>query len=166
MRTPETILLLTYELRQSREVLDRLEERFDTYLAQRVDSCEPGFEQSLAVTQMLTNYYTALETIFLRISQFFENALPSHQWHQALLDKMTLAVEPLRPAVLSPETRLELLELLRFRHFSRYFFELENDWDKLHLLILKYRKAKPLLQRDLAAFLGYLDRLKTSSRKA
>ena len=41
----------------------------------------------MVITQSLTNYYTCLETIFLRISKFFENNLDKDQWHQSLLEK-------------------------------------------------------------------------------
>ena len=36
---------------------------------------------ALIVAGLLENYYTCLETIFLRISQSFENNLNSARWH-------------------------------------------------------------------------------------
>ena len=80
---------------------------------------------------MLENYYTCLETIFLRISQSFENHLESARWHNDLLQKMTLETEGVRTAAVSDEAFPPLFELLKFRHFKRYYFELEYDWDRL-----------------------------------
>jgi len=35
----------------------------------------------LAAAGLLENYYTCAETIFVRISQFFENSLSKERWH-------------------------------------------------------------------------------------
>jgi|SRR3989339_1189962 len=79
---------------------------------------------AIMMAGILENYYTALETLFLKISQYFENNLPPEKWHMELLSRMTLAVTGLRERVISDETRMHLLELLRFRHFKRYYFEI------------------------------------------
>ena len=53
-----------------------------------------------------------------------------------------------------------LSELLRFRHFKRYYFKLEYDWDRLDFLIAKLRQAHPLVVRDLerfGRFMGAMD---------
>lgn len=164
MKDPSySILTLLAEWRNSRSLIQRFTDRFDAYLAERVNNQQPGFEQALAVSQMLAQYYTALETVFLRVSQFFENSLPADKWHRALLDKMVIEIDNLRPAVLREATRLELSELLKFRHFSRYYFELEYDWDKLHFLIKKYRAAKVLVEEDLANFERCLESIADSS---
>ena len=47
---------------------------------------------ALIVAQVLENYYTCLETLFLRISQYFENSLLKNKWHSDLLDKMKVYV--------------------------------------------------------------------------
>ena len=58
---------------------------------------------ALIVAGLLENYYTCLETIFLRISQSFENRLEPARWHNDLLRKMTLEVEGVRAAAVSEE---------------------------------------------------------------
>ena len=85
-------------------------------------------KSAVMVAGFLENYYTCLETIFLRISQFFENNLTGKRWH----------------------------ELLKFRHFRRYYFELEYDWDRLDFLIRKLREAHPIVSRDLEQFRAFL----------
>ena len=111
---------------------------------------------ALIVAGLLENYYTCLETIFVRISQFFENNLDSSRWHSDLLQKMTLEIEGLRVSAVSKDNFSSLFELLKFRHFKRYYFDLEYDWDRLDFLVTKLRKAHPLVVQDLNGFVEFL----------
>ena len=54
---------------------------------------------TLIVAGLLDNYYACLETVFLRISQFFENELSSDHWHADRL--------------FAPRERIAAVELLR-----------------------------------------------------
>lgn len=111
---------------------------------------------ALMVAGLLENYYTCLETIFLRISQFFDNNLKSERWHSDLLEKMTVTIEGVRSAAVSSENYTRLLELLKFRHFRRYYFELEYDWDRLEFLKKKLEQAHPVVMADLHNFDSFL----------
>ena len=110
---------------------------------------------ALIVAGLLENYYTCLETIYLRISQSFENKLEAARRHNDLLQKMTLEIEGVRTAAVSDEAFSPLFELLKFRHFKRYYFELEYDWDRLDYLVTKLRQAHPLVTRDLERFVRF-----------
>ena len=110
---------------------------------------------ALIVAGLLENYYTCLETIYLRISQSFENKLEAARWHNDLLQKMTLEIEDVRTAAVSDETFSPLFELLKFRQLKRYYFELEYDWDRLDYLVTKLRQAHPLVTRDLERFVRF-----------
>ena len=110
---------------------------------------------ALIVAGLLENYYTCLETILLRISQSFENNLDAARWHNDLLQKMTLEIEGVRVAAASEEAFPPLFELLKFRHFKRYYFELEYDWDRLDFLVSKLRGVHPLVTRDLERFVRF-----------
>ena len=110
---------------------------------------------ALIVAGLLENYYTCLETIFLRVSQSFENSLDPARWHNELLRKMTLEIEGVRAAAVSEEAFSPLFELLKFRHFKRYYFELEYDWDHLDFLVSKLRGVHPLVTRDLERFVRF-----------
>jgi len=110
---------------------------------------------ALIVAGLLENYYTGLETIFLRISQHFENRLDPARWHNDLLQKMTLEIEDVRVAAVSEAAFSPLFELLKFRHFKRYYFELEYDWDRLDFLVSKLRGVHPLVTRDLERFVRF-----------
>ena len=111
---------------------------------------------ALMVAGLLENYYKCLETIFFRISQFFENNLIKDQWHRDLLEKMTLEIEGVRIAAVSEENYTKLIEILKFRHFRRYYFELEYDWDRLEFLRKKLIEAHPVVKKDLKRFIEFL----------
>ena len=47
-------------------------------------------------------------------------------------------------------------ELMRFRHFRRYYFALDYDWRRLDALISIFEDAHPSLTSDLETFLAAL----------
>jgi hypothetical protein len=61
-------------------------------------------------------------------------------------------IEEIRPRVLSDETRADLRELMRFRHFKRYYLEFDYDWDKLRFLSRKLEHARPRVREELERF--------------
>ena len=117
---------------------------------------------ALIVAGLLESYYTCLETIFLRISQYFDNNLDPERWHSDLLQKMTLDIDGVRAAAVSEAAFSPLFELLKFRHFKRYYFELEYDWDRLDFLVAKLSQAHPLVMHDLERFARFMSALEES----
>jgi hypothetical protein len=95
--------------------------------------------------------------VFHRISQYFENHLSSDRWHTDLLDRMVISIPGTRPSVISEATRRALRELLRFRHFKRYYFEFDYDWDRLDFLRKKLSDARASVRVELDAFIGALE---------
>ncbi len=116
---------------------------------------------ALIAAGLLENYYTCFETILLRVSQTFENHLSAERWHTDLLERMSTPVPGIRDVVVSEANFPNLLELLKFRHFRRYYFELEYDWDRLDFLVKKLRAAHPAVLADLKSFKGFLTQLST-----
>lgn len=76
---------------------------------------------------------------------------------------MTLSLPEVRIALLRDETAGILQEFLKFRHFRRYYFEFDYDWDKLNFLNKKFRDVRPLLKKDLSNFADFLRRLRDSA---
>lgn len=111
------------------------------------------------LAEIITDFYTCLETLFLRISRFFENNLRQDRWHSDLLHKMTLEIGGVRKAVISDSTYPILLEFMKFRHFKRYYFESDYDWDKLEFLEKKYNQIGPLLEKDIRDFEVFLNEI-------
>jgi len=99
----ETVLLQA-EIERIRRVLASIRERLDS--ARRQDLPRLGRTQLTAVfiAQLLDTFYTAVETLFLRVSQHFENSLTADRWHSDLLDKMILHVNGVRQRVIQEPT--------------------------------------------------------------
>ena len=146
------------EINKSLSVLARIENYIVDFQQQKLIK-KSSLDEAMIVTQALTNYYTCIETLFVRISKFFENNLDKEQWHRSLLEKMTLEIEDVRPKVICESVYHGLLELLKFRHFSRYYFELDYDWDKLKFLLKKFNDIHIQLKIDLSNFNYFLNRL-------
>jgi hypothetical protein len=114
---------------------------------------------AVMVAGLIENYYTCLETAYLKISQHFENHLNPSRRHAELLEKMTLHIEGVRIPAVSDASYTSILELQRFRHFKRYHFDLEYDWDRMEFLLKKVKGVHPLVCQDLTKFIHFLKRL-------
>jgi len=158
MNLETNIQTLRSEINKSLSVLARIEDYIVDFQQQKLKRTS-GLDEAMIVTQALTNYYTCIETLFFRISKFFENNLDKKQWHHSLLKKMTLEIEDIRPKVICESVYQGLLELLKFRHFSRYYFELDYDWDKLRFLLKKFNDIHIQVKTDLSEFDCFLNTL-------
>ena len=159
MNEPDPARTLLGELQAGLRALAKLESFLLAYERDSLRTGRRGTEQALALTQALGNYYTCLETSFFRISQLFENDLPSTHWHQALLEKMAMEIPEVRPAVIGQTTYQALLELLRFRHFSRYYYAIDCDWEKLDYLLAKFKQVAQPVRQQVDAFAKILEGL-------
>jgi len=129
--------------------------------AQRDDLPKLGRTPRAAVmiAGLIENYYTCAETIFVRISQFFGNHLPPDRWHRELLERMCLDIPSSRPRVLSDVTFNDLLELMRFRHFKRYYFGTAYDWERIDALLRRIERLGINLPGELQAFRSFIRQL-------
>ncbi|MBI3987954.1 MAG: hypothetical protein HY343_13605 [Lentisphaerae bacterium] len=73
---------------------------------------------------------------------------------------MTLQIDGIRELAVSDEAYPLLVELMKFRHFRRYYFELDYDWERLDYLCAKFVRVRPLVTRDMAVFVSFLDALR------
>lgn len=76
-----------------------------------------------ALGYTLHNLYNAFEGYFFRIAKFFENNVEELTWHKALLERMTLNIDGVRPALMDLELSLRIEELLKFRHVFRNIYK-------------------------------------------
>ncbi len=147
---------LAGEIERTRVLLDRIDGFYRDFLARRVSGQQRMPEDAIVIADVFVNMYTCVETLFVRISQAFENSLAPSRWHQDLLEKMTLHIEGMRVPVISDETCALAREFLKFRHFKRYYVEFEYDWDRIEYLQRKYDQFRGLIARDLEAFFNFL----------
>ena len=78
---------------------------------------------------------------------------------------MVMEIPDYRPRVISDTTCHALQELLKFRHFTRYYFDLNYDWDKLRFLIKKFNDVHTTVRDEIAVFDVYLQDLAQDDRK-
>lgn len=141
------------------EVMQRVQDHVDGFLENELEQMGCTTVSAVIISDGLSRFYTAIETIFVRVSRFFENSLEGERWHADLLDRMALSIPEIRPPVISQKTHADLRELMKFRHFSRYYAELEYDWDRLEFLLRKYDAVKVSIRDEIAAFQKILSSL-------
>lgn len=96
---------------------------------------EVGYE---GCAHHLCRLYNAVEQMGLRVAKVFENHIDDEQgWHTALLARISIPIEGVRPALIPKELKNPLEELKGFRHVFVHAYELELDPEKL-VLLLKY----------------------------
>ncbi len=135
----------------------RLLSAIDRLMTDDVPAIGKTTTTGVAAAGLVENLYTAVETVFVRIAQTFGNNLRPERWHSDLLSRMTVEVPGVRPAVLSESIYSHLDELMRFRHFKRYYFHLDYDWGRLEYLIGVVRKITPMVSGELASFRSYVE---------
>ncbi len=106
----EAFAVLEAELRARawdiRLIGGRIEERLDAFAhsAEGVDSM--GYQ--------LHNLYGAFEPLFEEVARFFENQIDDARYHADMIRRMQLAIQGIRPALLSTETASALEAFLKF----------------------------------------------------
>lgn len=110
----------------------------------------------------LHNFYTGCERIFSLIVSEFNGGKPSgFDWHQRLLQRMTVA-QPERPPVISAETAQRLNEYLGFRHVVRNVYGFDLDIDRVARLIQTYPDVWHQFEQEIQAFVVWLRELAAS----
>lgn len=152
----DKILLLVAEINKCREQLQKLNDYYKEIKKDFLALKDKKNYELVILADLFADYYTCLETVFVRISKFFENNLEKSKWHLDLLDKMTLEVPGVRKKVLQNKTYDALKEILRFRHFKRYYFDFDYDKDRIEFLEKKYLESYLYITKDLNNYKNFL----------
>lgn len=150
------VVKLLQEIKISQEALVYVNAYYCDFKNKKLKHLGKNTETAIILGKILTNYYECLETMFLKISSFFENKLPADHWHKGLLNKMTIQIEDMREQVISKKTYDLLEEFLNFGHFYRYYAGFDYEWQKLEDLEEKYAQVQPLLKQDIENFVDFL----------
>jgi len=154
-RAEAALNVLVQEIRADREALDR--HAAVTRDALRGGPWPEGSPTLAVVAVAVHHFYGAAESIFERVARAFEGTpAKSDRWHQDLLERMSLAIDDMRPAVLRRETARALGPVLGFRHFFRHAYAVSFDPRRLELTAEDVRRAHELVSVDLDAFEGAL----------
>lgn len=152
----ETLTILRADIRGH---MGLIEDIFGT-LEQRAAGLDAGDDRQLeSVAYQLHNLYNAIEDLFKIVAGHFENRIAdTSRWHVELLQRMRQEIDGVRPALLSRETFALLNGLRSFRHFFRHAYATPIEHAQLLINLDKARKLRPLLERDVNAFLEQLER--------
>ncbi len=162
MNVHEQVMKLKGDLLKAIERSDRIEKYYHEFSNKRKMLEENSYDLVI-LAEIFVDYYTCLETAFVRVAKFFENNLDASRWHADLLERMIIDIPEVRPRMLSDETYGLLIELMRFRHFRRYYFQFDYDRDKMVFLEKKFLQAVPLVKTAIALYVGKLDTLGVNS---
>jgi len=89
----------------------------------------------MVIGSCLHGIYNAFEGYFFRIAKFFENNVDRSAWHRDLLDRMSLDIPGIRPALLTDASLVERIdELRRFRHLFRNLYKTRLHAAKLRIV--------------------------------
>ena len=157
--TEHNVVELRAELVQVTRRVSQIYAKLEKARRETVPKIGRNDDTALMIAGYLETYYTALETFFVRVSQHFENTLPPERWHSSLLEKMNLSIPKVRDKVVGDKNLSKLRELLRFRHFRRYYVEVEYDWLRIDFLLRTIDVAHHLVLEDLVEFDEFLRRL-------
>lgn len=129
-----------------------------TELEDRAGQMRPNQPAQVESTAyQLHNLYSAVEDLFKIVAGAFENSVADlSRWDTELLRRMTLNIDGVRPALLSPQSADLLHELRAFRHFFRHAYGQRLDFDRVEQNLVIARQLLPLLANDVASFLRAL----------
>ncbi|MDI6735824.1 MAG: hypothetical protein QME42_06480 [bacterium] len=107
----------------------------------------------------LHNLYCAFEDLFKIVARHFENQIRDiSKYHKEMLQRMSLAIEGVRPALISDESYRELNELRAFRHFFRHAYSYELNYEKIMISLSSAYRLKQVYKEDISRFLNIINR--------
>lgn len=107
-----------------------------------------------SVAYQLHNLYCAFEDLFKIVAETFENKIEEGlTYHKELLRRMSIAIEGIRPNIISEESLNLLSELRAFRHFFRHAYSYQLDVKKVKLVLGKALRLKEIFKKDLEKFM-------------
>ncbi len=152
MKNESEIPVLVAEIKDE---LARLEAVVESLLKRKGPLANEEITESAALR--LHNFYTGCERIFKRIvAEVNGIALQDSDWHKRLLNQMTLEIKEIRPAVITPETRRDLEELLKFRHIVRNVYGYELQPERVEKLVGLCVTVFPRFVNEIENFVAFL----------
>lgn len=120
---------------------------------------------SVELSFYLNQLYTGFERIFKNIAVFFENDIDSGKWHFSLIERMSIDIEDIRPAVISRKTFVYLNEIRGFRHFFRHAYAVDIDREKLDIVLKKVFLLRNIYPSEFRMFYDFLSELEKLEKK-
>ncbi|NCN04734.1 MAG: antitoxin [Spirochaetales bacterium] len=154
-KTEGSLALLIAELEADLAALTELQET-NTRAKERLNTGASDDLDYAALGYTLHNIYNLVENSFFRIAKHFENSLSAETWHKDLIQRMTLNIAGIRPAVIDQPTADLLDELRSFRHVFRNMYRKKLDSNKLLALQSNLPETLEGFRLNLAGFIHTL----------
>jgi len=139
------------ELEEINKAVQRAKKAWE--FAQKKD--EILYLDSLALN--LHSFYNGIERIFERVAENIDEFKPGNiNWHQEILNQMTLEVPNIRPALISQDLKEKLDEYRAFRHVVRNIYSHNFRVDKMKNLIESIDKIYSEIESSLQDFCKFL----------
>ena len=155
----EKIAILKSEVAANYKRIKRLFDKFDKAYKGYLTSKE--YSKLVESAFYVSQTYSGFENIFQSIARTFENSVEQDFWHKSILERMSLDIEDIRPALISEGSFKCLNELRAFRHFFRHAYDSDIDRDKFKIIAKNVVNLRNLFEKDLKHFLKFLDSLLT-----
>lgn len=105
-----------------------------------------------ALASVLHSFYNGIENTLLIIAKNIDKNTPSDlDWHKSLLEQMAKENKH-RKAVLTDDTKNELLKYLGFRHFFRHSYSIHLKWERMEELVKSIRTVWEKFKAEISAF--------------
>lgn len=138
--------------------LERVVDRAESLMDKAKLTGDDGYLDGVALN--LHGFYAGVEKIFEDIARTLEKNIPDGSgWHQDLLLQMTAEISPIRPPVISEETRDCLDEYRGFRHVVRNVYTFNLQMSRLQELTKGLQNCYVAITRDLDDFMEFLKEL-------
>ncbi len=163
MPNPDDLRVLRKEVEADLAVVERLAR--DLARARAGLPSEPTQENLAYLAYLLHDSYTGWESAFRRIATAFENRLDPARWHAHLLQRMSLEIPRIRPAVIDTQLRERLEELRSFRHFFRHSYGATLRLARIELVLEAYDAAASEVGNCLSRFLNDVESIADSAEE-
>jgi hypothetical protein len=138
--------------------LERVVSRAESLMDKAQRTGDDGYLDGVALN--LHGFYAGVEKIFEDVARTMEKTIPDGSgWHQDLLLQMAAEISPIRPPVISEETRDCLDDYRGFRHVVRNVYTFNLQMSRLQELTKGLRRCYVAVTRDLDDFMEFLREL-------
>lgn len=149
------LAVLDVEVQRQAELVAQIYDRLATRAIYLDAESDPVIHLVIAegVAYQLHNLYGAVEDLMQIVAKAFENNVADlSRWHTQLLDRMTLTIPGVRPALFAAETAVLLHQLRGFRHFFRHAYGATVSVGRVRQILDITRQLQPLLPQDITRF--------------
>jgi hypothetical protein len=147
--------VLAGRIRESLNDLERVVNRAEELQGKAQQRNDDGYLDGVALN--LHGFYAGVERIFEDIARTLDETVPAGpDWHRDLLLQMSAAIDGVRPAAISQETRFCLDEYRGFRHVVRNVYTFNLRSLRLQELTQNLRACHQQLGAELVSFLSFL----------